>query len=186
LSDKLDELAQLLQKGAKRQVPVQTEWCTVTDVDWEDRTMTVESLLNGLEYFDVLLGLGSIYKKPKTGTKCLIGLIANSEACFMIDCEAFEELVMVSDKSHFTIKESGFVIKQDTESLRTVVNSLIDKINEQNAEIIKISNAVSTVATTVGVSAVLPVLVQNVQTLTAIALSNNKTQTSFNKIFVAE
>ena len=184
MSNKLDEFAELLQKGARRQVPIQTEWCTVKSVDWDDKTMTVISQLNDLEYFDVLLGLGSIYKKPVVGAKCLIGLIANTDACFMIDCEAFEEILMVSDKSNLSMKKEGFAIKQTNESFKQVINNLIDKINEQNNLIIRLSNAVSTVATSAGVSTVVPELVQINQSLAVIVQENNQTKTSFNKIFV--
>lgn len=184
MSSTLDEFAELLQDQAKKQVPIQTEWCKVTAVDWNDKTMTVESLLNELEYFDVLLGLGSIYKKPKLGTKCLIGLIANTNACFMIDCEAFDEMELVSQDSVLTLKKEGFIIKKTNDSLKEVVNNLIDKINDQNNLIIRLSNAVSTVATSVGVSAVIPELVLINQSLAVIAQSNVQNKGIFNKIFV--
>lgn len=160
MSKALEEFKELMQKAAKGQVPIQTEWCTVQEVDWADKTMVATSLLNGLEYFDILLGLGSIYKKPKVGTKVLVGMIANKEACFLIDCEAFEEMTIVSDKSLFTIKEEGFIVKQTDESLQKVLNDLIDRIDDLNKELQKV---VVSIGVTPNVPALIAIVQQNAQ-----------------------
>lgn len=160
MSKALEEFKELMQKSAKSQVPIQTEWCEVQEVDWDDKTMVATSLLNGLEYFDILLGLGSIYKKPKVGTKVLVGMIANKEACFLIDCEAFEEMTIVSDKSLFTIKEEGFIVKQEDESLQKVLNDLIDRIDDLNKELQKV---VVSIGVTPNVPALIAIVQQNAQ-----------------------
>ena len=98
--EKLNEFRKLQQQKNARQIPVQTEWAKVKSVDWEEKTMTVVSEANGLDYEDVLLGLGSHYCKPVPGCLALIGMIDNSAACFLIDCEEVEE-IEVTDKSGF-------------------------------------------------------------------------------------
>lgn len=170
MSKALEEFKELMQKASKSQVPIQTEWCEVKEVDWEDKTMVATSLLNGLEYFDILLGLGSIYKKPKVGTKVLVGIIANKEACFLIECEAFEEMTIVSDKSLFTIKEEGFIVKQEDESLQKVLNDLIDRIDDLNKELQK-------VVVSIGVT-------PNVPTLIAIVQQNAQIKQRLNSIII--
>ena len=55
--------------------------------------MTVLSIDDDLEYYDVLLGLGSVNVKPKVGSNCLIGFINNSETLpFLIMADEVEEI----------------------------------------------------------------------------------------------
>jgi hypothetical protein len=184
MSKALEEFKELMQKSAKNQVPIQTEWCEVKEVDWNDKTMTATSLLNGLEYFDVLLGLGSIFRKPKVGTKVLVGMIANKEACFLIDCEAFEEMTIVSEKSLFTIKEEGFIVKQKDESLRVVLNDLIEKINDQNKEMQKLNQELQKVVVSIGVTPNVPALQLIVQNLIQIVQENGNIKQRLNSIII--
>lgn len=98
--EKLAEFKKLLQQKAKEQVPIQTEWVKVKSVDWDEKTMVAVGELNGLDYDEVLLGLGSHYRKPVVGSLATIGIIGNSAACFMIDCEEVEQ-IEITDKSGF-------------------------------------------------------------------------------------
>jgi hypothetical protein len=86
----------------KSHVPMQTEWVTVSKVDWEEKTMTAIGEINNLPYYDVLLGLGSVNVKPKIGSLALVGAIHNGEACFMISCEEMEGYEIV-DKTGFKL-----------------------------------------------------------------------------------
>jgi hypothetical protein len=135
MSDKLAEFASLIKKKAKGQVPIQTEWVTVKEVDWEAKSMTATGNENDLDYYDVDLGLGSVCKKPKVGTTALIGTIHNTAAAYMIDCEEFEELFIKSGESEFTIKQEGFIVKHGNESLKTVLNDLIAEKNKLNKQL---------------------------------------------------
>lgn len=134
----LTEFKQLWNDKQKSSTPIQTEWAEVKEVDWEDKTMTCIGQNNGLEYFDILLGLGSIYKKPKIGSMVLVGSIDNSEEGFMIDCEEFEEVLIVSGQSEFTINTEGFIVKKGDESLKEVMNDLIAQINALNLQLQKV------------------------------------------------
>jgi len=128
--EKLKEFKSLLQKKAKDQVPIQTEWVAVKSVNWEEKTMVGTGLENGLDYEDVLLGLGSFYRKPKVGTMAIIGTINNSAAAFMIDCEETEELAWKNEESEYRITPEGFEVKKGNESLKKILNDFIDEVNK--------------------------------------------------------
>jgi len=97
----IQAFGELLSKKMGKEVKVQTHWTTATEIDWEAKTMTVKGVTDGLEFYDVLLGLGSIYKKPKLGTSCLIGVIQNQAAAtFLIDAAEIDEL-LIEDKTGF-------------------------------------------------------------------------------------
>lgn len=131
MADELNEFEKLFKHHSKKGIKPQLVWAIVENVDWVNKTMTVKSLLDDLEYFDVLLGVGSVYKKPVIGTKCLLGVIGNkASATFLIEAEAVEEITFKSDKSVFVIKEEGFVVKQDDENLKDVLNDFIDEVNK--------------------------------------------------------
>jgi hypothetical protein len=167
---KLTEFKNLLTDKMKSHVPMQTEWVKVSEVDWEEKTMTAIGENNGLEYFDVLLGLGAINVKPKVGTLALVGAIHNGEACFMISCEEIEEIVFTSSESEFTIKENGFIVKQGDESLKTVLNDLIIQKNKLNDEVAKI-------VVSIGIT-------PNVPVLTEIKEATNQIKDRLNNILI--
>lgn len=133
------EFGKLINQKAKAQVDVQTHWCNVKSVDWEKKTMIATGLVDELDFHEVNLGIGSIYKRPKVKTKCLIGIINNNLAdAFLIECDEVEEIVFTSGTSILTINEDGFVVKQSDESLKDVLNDLITEINKLNDEVSKI------------------------------------------------
>lgn len=184
MSAALDEFTELMRKSGKRMVPIQTEWCEVKEVDWEDKTMTAEGILNGLEYFDILLGIGSIYKRPKVGTKALIGSIANTKASFMIECEAFEEMVIVSQESKFIMNEDGFIVIQGGESLKVIINDLIQSINDQNEKVQEISGKIQEIIVLQGTSPDVPGLQVIDQDLGMIVQSNNAINDRLNTVLI--
>jgi hypothetical protein len=100
MSKHLIEFKKLLTNKISSKIPIQTEWATVKSIDWENKTMVAIGDLNGLEYHDVILGLGSFDIKPKIGTGALIGSINNGEACYMIAAEEVEGFEL-TDKTGF-------------------------------------------------------------------------------------
>ena len=128
--EKLEEFKDLMRRGAKSQVPMQSEWVKVKSVDWEEKTMVAVGESNGLEYEDVLLGLGSLAKRPKVGSLATIGIINNSAACFLIDAEEIEEFEWTCDGSVYNISTEGFLVKRADENLKDVLNDLIDEVNK--------------------------------------------------------
>lgn len=124
------EFNQLLSQKIRELIPIQTAWATAKDIDWDKKMMTATGLTDDLDYHDVLLGIGGEFKKPKRGTKCLIGIVSNSANAFLITAEEVEETIIVSGESQLTIKEDGFIIRQSNESLKTIFEDMIDEINK--------------------------------------------------------
>lgn len=122
MSKGLLELKKLLTDKMKSHVPLQTEWVTVKEVDWEEKTMTAIGSINGLEYFDVLLGLGSVDMRPKIGTSALIGAINNGAACYMISCEEIEELEL-TDQTGFKVNLNDGLLLINGEEFGGIVNA---------------------------------------------------------------
>lgn len=127
----LDEFTRLMKEQGKVAIKPQLVWATVKEVDWEAKKMIATDLIDGLDYFDVLLGIGSVYKKPKIGTKCMLGVLGNnSSATFLVEAEATEEIIFSNNKSFFQINESGFAIQKNNENLKSVLNDFIDEVNK--------------------------------------------------------
>ena len=127
----LDEFTRLLKEQGKSVVKPQMIWAKVKTVDWAAKTMTAEDVVDGLDYYAVLLGIGGIYQKPKVGAKCVLGILGNKAAAtFLIEAENIEETIFTNRSTIFEIKENGFVIHQNKESLKEVLNDLIDEVNK--------------------------------------------------------
>ncbi|MCI2229588.1 hypothetical protein MC378_10450 [Polaribacter sp. MSW13] len=127
----IDEFVRLQKVQGKAYVKPQLVWAKVKSVNWENKTMVATDIIDGLEYYDVLLGLGAVQQKPKVGTKCLLGILGNqASATFLVEAEAVEEIICKSDKTKFVIKETGFIIQQNEESLKSVLNDFIDEVNK--------------------------------------------------------
>lgn|GEM_PF-916453 len=150
----IQELGNVLNERTKSLIDIQTHWCNVKSVDWDKKLMIAVGLVDDLPFYDVNLGIGSIYKKPKLKTKCLIGIINNNIAdAFLIECDEVEEIIFTSGESVLTIKEDGFIVKQSNESLKVILNDLVAEINKLNDEVAKI-------VVSIGVSPNVPILVQ--------------------------
>ena len=109
----LDKLKQTLSELQKNNTPTQTVWVEVKEVDWDEKTMVALGIDDELEYYDVLLGLGSVNVKPKVGSNCLIGFINNSETLpFLIMADEVEEIDVNVDKCQFNINDGFFLKKQ--------------------------------------------------------------------------
>lgn len=128
---KLDEFIRLQKEQAKASVKPQLVWAKVKSVNWENKTMVATDLVDELDYYDVVLGIGAIYQKPKVGAKCILGVLGNkASATFLIEASAIEETIYTSDKTVFVIKEDGFIIKQNEESLKSVLNDFFDEVSK--------------------------------------------------------
>lgn len=121
----------LMAEKMKRSQSVQTAFATVKAVDWAKKTMTATGVVDDLDYYDVLLGLGEIYTKPKIGSRVLIGLINNQgNNSFLIWSEETEEWAHKVGKAEMEMKNDGFVLEAQGESLKKVLNDFIDEVNK--------------------------------------------------------
>lgn len=126
----VSEFNQLISQRIRELIPVQTAWITVKEVDWDKKIMTATGLVDDLDYFNVLLGIGGDYKKPKVGSKCLIGIVSNSANAFLITADEVEEIIFTSGESQLTIKKDGFIVKHANENLKSIFSDMIDEINK--------------------------------------------------------
>lgn len=139
------ELRELLKNQSKSLIPTQTYWAVVKSVDWEEKTMIATGVNNELPFYEVLLGLGGFYRKPKIGTSCLIGIIENQEPfTFLLDCEELDEVIYTSGHSSWTINTKGFIINQSNENLYKVLSDYIVQFGKLADEINKIKVAIGT------------------------------------------
>lgn len=124
----LDKLKQTIIELIKSKIPIQTVWVEVSEVDWEERTMTAVGVDDEVEYFEILLGLGSLDLKPKIGSHCLIGIIENREtSSFLIMAEEINELDVNIDKCQLNIND-GFLLKKQNETLAKLMSDLLKEI----------------------------------------------------------
>lgn len=118
------EFGKLLTRKTKDLIDVQTHWCIVKKVDWDKKTMTATGVVDDLDFYDVLLGLGSINRKPSVDSKCLIGIVNNnSAAAFLIECESVDE-VEISDAMGFKLLLKEGVLTINGETLGGIVNAI--------------------------------------------------------------
>ena len=100
----IQEFGSLLDMTFKAKTKVQTHWVKTKTVDWETKTMVATGVKDDLDFFDVILGLGSINLKPKVGSLCLIGIILNKEASvFLINAQEIEAYELV-DSTGFKLE----------------------------------------------------------------------------------
>lgn len=83
-----------LQDALKALIPAQSEpsfWGKVKTVEWSKGMADVTLKADGLDVFDVLLGLDNNKIKPKVGSRCLITRAENKEQYFLSWAAEIEE-----------------------------------------------------------------------------------------------
>lgn len=98
LKNELDRFGQLFKSHLNGSMKATLRWVSATEVDWEAQTMTAVDG-DGLEFFDVLLGVGTTAVKPVVGTDCLIAIIEGDEAtAFLLFADEAEEIILNAEK----------------------------------------------------------------------------------------
>lgn len=119
--DSVAKLRQLLKRDMDARVPVQTVWATCKGVDMAKGTMDAER--DGLEYNDVLIGLGGDKLAPMVGCQVLLGLVENKPAAtFLIHAEETEQRHINGDAFGGLVRADD--VAQALSSLQQDVNSL--------------------------------------------------------------
>lgn len=84
--DVIEKLRQSILDQIRANVPVQTVWAECRSANISDGTMV--AVRAGIEYYDVLLGLGGDLLEPEPGSRVLLGLVENkAAAAFLIYAE---------------------------------------------------------------------------------------------------
>lgn len=118
---------------ARRQVPVQTRWVEITSI--KDQSCDAKDISNGLEVYDISLGLPSEVKKPVTGSRALVGIIQNQEAsAFLIWAETLSEYDLKAETILFNGDANGGIIIaqklfQELDKEKARVDAIIQAIN---------------------------------------------------------
>lgn len=139
----IEEFNRLLGQRIKELLPVQNVWTIAKEIDWNKKTMTCTGVIDSLDYFEVLLGLGSEFKKPKIGCKCLIGIIGNNESnAFLIYAEELDE-IEITDSTGFKYHLKEGVLRLNGDNLGGIVNAIELKNQvDKNTELLEaIKNA---------------------------------------------
>jgi len=134
-----EKIRQAIHKIAGDLVPGQPfAWATVQSVDKDAKTAVCKDLTTDLEYYDVLLGLGSIIPVPAKNTTVLLGLTsAGGEASFIVLADEIEEVTVkigtqqvIIDKDNVSINanQGKLEIKNSKENLKKLLQDLINEI----------------------------------------------------------
>lgn len=119
--DSLERLKQALVAQVNARVPVQTVWAECVSANAEEGTMTASR--EGLEYDDVLLGLGPDITVPAPGSKVLLGLVENQRAAtFLLFAESIQERRINGSAYGGIVKADS--LAQEINALRQDLNSL--------------------------------------------------------------
>lgn len=128
----VDEFTSLMAKNIKSQVPTQVQWARISSVNWEEKTCEATDLDSHLPFLGVLLGIGSLYIKPKVGSLALLGIIENSDTKpFLLHAESIEAFEVNTEKASFTIDEK-LLVKNQRESLTTLIADLLAAIKRMH------------------------------------------------------
>lgn len=118
--DVIEQLKAAIIAQVNARVPVQTVWAECVATDVASGTMTATA--NGLEYHDVLLGLGDDLTVPEPQSKVLLGLVGNkAEATWLIYAERIA-------LRHINGNAKGGLVVANT--VRQADTMLLNKVNQ--------------------------------------------------------
>lgn len=93
-----DEFKQAVRAFADAGRVPSLRWATVKEVDAREKTMTVVGVEDDLEYYDVELGLGSVFVYPAAGSTVLIGIVeGQASAAFLLSAGKAERIEVAAD-----------------------------------------------------------------------------------------
>ncbi len=120
--DSLEKLKLAIIEQVRANVPVQVVWAECVSANAAQGTMTATR--EGLEYDDVLLGLGDTITVPAPGSKVLLGLVENQRtATWLIYAERVQEL-RLNGNAHGGLVLARTVAKADA-ALAAKLNALL-------------------------------------------------------------
>lgn len=133
MSNNINEFARILGDVANRngKTNAQVIWARCTSLDWEAKTMEAESVSEGVRYYDVILGNGFTYVRPRIGSLCLIGLIGGERfETFLMDADEVDEVEMKASGVNISTDGTKIEIRNGDHSLKTLIDALFERINE--------------------------------------------------------
>lgn len=130
LKDELDRFGQLFKQRLSDNQQATLRWVAPTAVDWEAQTMTAVDG-DGLEFFGVLLGVGTTAVKPVVGCDCLVAIVEGDEATAMLMyADEVEEVYLKSGDAQLIVSTEGCRIERGPEDLKTTLTDLVSEIQK--------------------------------------------------------
>ncbi len=130
LKGELDTFGQLFKQHLNGTMKATMRWVTCTAVDWDAQTMTATDG-DGLEFFDVLLGVGTTAVKPVIGCDCLIAIIEGDEATAMLFyADEIEQVYLKSGETLLIISSGGCRLEKGAEDLLSILTDLVAEIQK--------------------------------------------------------
>lgn len=130
MSSEIDEFVTLTDRKNKNRQVMVLQWAKVISVDWEQRTCDAKGVDDDLEFYDILIGAGSIDVKPKIGTLILIGVINNKETTtVLLSAEEIDKVEIKAGNCELTV-DNGFLLKKENETLKKLMVDLLQEIQK--------------------------------------------------------
>lgn len=130
MSSEIDEFAILTDRKNKKNQVMVLQWAKVISVDWDERTCDAKGVDDDLEFYDILIGAGSVDVKPKIGTLILIGVINNKETTtVLLSAEEIDKIEIKAGNCELTI-DNGFLLKKENETLKKLMVDLLQEIQK--------------------------------------------------------
>jgi hypothetical protein len=130
LKNELDRFSQLFKGHLNGSMKATLRWVSATEVDWNAQTMTAVDG-DGLEFFDVLLGVGTTAVKPVINTDCLIAIVEGDEAtAFLLYADEAEEFYLKAGMTRLVVSEDGCVVERGSENLLKALEDFIIEVQK--------------------------------------------------------
>jgi len=128
VAGELVEFVGLFKKHLNSVVKAEFRWVTAQEIDWDEKTMTANDS-NGLPYYDVMLGLGSNYIKPKKGSDCLVSIVEGQDAiAFLLFADEVDQICFNGDIV-FNNGEKGIPKLKELEDNLKSLKDYVEAIN---------------------------------------------------------
>lgn len=120
--NEIDNFKALLNANFKSILPTNSFWVVAKEIDEDSATMTATGVIDDLDFFDILLGIGDCKVFPASNSKCLIGSIAGKEAqTFLIYAEKIDKVIYHNGENKGIVK-----VEPTTDKLNALEQSIND------------------------------------------------------------
>lgn len=143
----------LRERSIPDRLPAVLRWVTVTAVNQEEQTMDATGITDGLEFFDVQLGVGSVVIYPAIGAACLVAIVEGQPSdAFLLSASEVERIEVTASAS--IVMNGGYnggLINID--ALTEKINTLVDTFNKHTHQVSTTGSATSQTGTAAAITA---------------------------------
>lgn len=131
----LDEELKMAMANLPGQAKATLVWVEVLSVNTDEKTMDAKGVADGLEFYDIQLGAGSVILYPKAGSLCLVGIVeGQSSDAFLISATEVDKMeVTASAEIVINRGSNGGLI--NIESLTNKINELVRAFNSHTHQV---------------------------------------------------